>query len=100
MNKRIFKTKEELLKSLTEEVVNAHLNSDMLLWDQIADADDVEDILKRSAEIEADLKKREINLDEYLNKDIDDDDWDHIKMELREIYFDWTFISLHYTWND
>ena len=100
MNKRIFKTKEELLKSITEEVVNAHLNSDMLLWDQIADADDVEDILKRSAEIEADLKKREINLDEYLNKDIDDDDWDHIKMELREIYFDWTFISLHYTWND
>ena len=100
MDKRIFKTKEELLKSLTEEVVNAHLNSDMLLWDQIADADDVEDILKRSAEIEADLKKREINLDEYLDKDIDDDDWDHIKMELREIYFDWTFISLHYTWND
>lgn len=100
MDKRIFKTKEELLKSLTEEVVNAHLNSDMLLWDQIADADDVEDILKRSAEIEADLKKREINLDEYLDKDIDDDDWDHIKMELREIYFDWTFISVHYTWND
>lgn len=100
MDKRIFKTKEELLKSLTEEVVNAHLNSDMLLWDQIADADDVEDILKRSAEIEADLKKREINLDEYLDKDIDDDDWDHIKTELREIYFDWTFISVHYTWND
>lgn len=100
MDKRIFKTKEELLKSLTEEVVNAHLNSDMLLWDQIADADDVDDILKRSAEIEADLKKREINLDEYLDKDIDDDDWDHIKTELREIYFDWTFISVHYTWND
>ena len=100
MDKRIFKTKEELLKSLTEEVVNAHLNSDLLLWDQIADADDVEDILKRSAEIEADLKKREINLDEYLDKDIDDDDWDHIKTELREIYFDWTFISVHYTWND
>ena len=100
MDKRIFKTKEELLKSLTEEVVNAHLNSDMLLWDQVADADDVEDILKRSAEIEADLKKREIDLDEYLDKDIDDDDWDHIKTELREIYFDWTFISVHYTWND
>lgn len=100
MDKRIFKTKEELLKSLTEEVVNAHLNSDMLLWDQIADADDVEDILKRSAEIEADLKKREIDLDEYLDKDIDDDDWDQIKTELREIYFDWTFISVHYTWND
>lgn len=100
MDKRIFKTKEELLKSLTEEVVNAHLNSDLPLWDQIADADDVEDILKRSAEIEADLKKREINLDEYLDKDIDDDDWDLIKTELREIYFDWTFISVHYTWND
>lgn len=100
MDKRIFKTKEELLKSLTEEVVNAHLNSDMLLWDQVADADDVEDILKRSAEIEADLKKREIDLDEYIDKDIDDDDWDHIKSELREIYFDWTFISVHYTWND
>lgn len=100
MDKRIYKTKEELLKSLTEEVVNAHLNSDLLLWDQIADADDVEDILKRSAEIEADLKKREIDLDEYLDKDIDDDDWDHIKTELREIYFDWTFISVHYTWND
>lgn len=100
MDKRIFKTREELLKCLTEEVVNAHLNSDMLLWDQVADADDVEDILKRSAEIEADLKKREIDLDEYLDKDIDDDDWDHIKSELREIYFDWTFISVHYTWND
>lgn len=100
MDKRIFKTKEELLKSLTEEVVNAHLNSDMLLWDQIADADDVEDILKKSAEIEADLKKREIDLDEYLDKDIDDDDWNQIKTELREIYFDWTFISIHYTWND
>ena len=100
MDKRIFKTKEELLKSLTEEVVNAHLNSDMLLWDQIADADDVEDILKKSAEIEADLKKREIDLDEYLNKDIDDDDWNQIKSELREIYFDWTFISVNYTWND
>ena len=100
MDKRIFKTKEELLKSLTEEVVNAHLNSDLLLWDQIADADDVEDILKRSAEIEADLKKREIDLDEYLDKDIDDDDWALIKTELREIYFDWTFISVHYTWND
>lgn len=100
MDKRIFKTKEELLKSLSEEVVNAHLNSDMLLWDQVADADDVEDILKRSAEIEADLKKREIDLDEYLDKDIEDDDWDHIKTELREIYFDWTFISVHYTWND
>lgn len=100
MDKRIFKTKEELLKNLTEEVVNAHLNSDMLLWDQVADADDVEDILKRSAEIEADLKKREIDLDEYLDKDIEDDDWNHIKTELREIYFDWTFISVHYTWND
>ena len=100
MDKRIFKTKEALLRALTQQVVDRHLNSDMFLWDQIAVADDVEDILKRSAEIEADLKKREINLDEYLDKDIDDDDWDLIKTELREIYFDWTFISVHYTWND
>ena len=100
MDKRIFKTKEALLRALTQQVVDRHLNSDMFLWDQIAVADDVEDILKRSAEIEADLKKREINLDEYLDKDIDDDDWDHLMTELLVIYFDWAFISVHYTWND
>ena len=90
MDKRIFKTKEALLRALTQQVVDRHLNSDMFLWDQIAVADDVEDI----------LKKRKIDLDEYIDKDIDDDDWDHLMTELLVIYFDWAFISVHYTWND
>lgn len=47
MDKRIFNTKEDLLKSLTEEVVNAHLNSDLLLWDQVADSAEEKEAIKQ-----------------------------------------------------